>query len=991
MNGYRSNSTFFDEFYTDKFTLSEDTIVLDPNSSEEELERDMDEYESQPNAQKKDSDAAAIHKYGKTNQQIYDDTKSKFLKEPIDDKEIIVTPQGTINLEADLDSEFLEKNDIILNFEDWIKKKNNILFITGLSGSGKSTISESVAKNYKAELIHLDNVTIVCMESYTDEKRKRKFEQLKSECADAAKYFKRKDVPFISKEYTWEDKVIVDQAIHFLNWFIGEHANNGKQYVIEGTHLFRAYTPEYLSCKPCIIKGTSVSTTMFRRSNRDLSRDITRSGYYDAYVNWFNAFTIFTNKHYMKQVKQFNFLKDRIYAYTESADEEFMDAPEKEYNIKKYTEDDVESVITWALGSNINIVTPAKNLEELETMWYKYNSMVRKHKRVSDWKSLEVFGVSNQDFYEFQKSYFLAIQTKLDDYDEISKEDIITNTILSKNHDTTIDKILDLEDALSESSMVVTESSLMDVRNIYKDEDPNDIVNVIDSEIFPLDMPFYTPIELDNLGVFDDENNRFFPISDEKNMVGDMSSKEWYEQYKMLMHGFRTESYNPSEWVKAVRNLMYKKEILEATTAPEDELNKLNQSILELGWNPYIEFSDANRMAARKRVLEQLQNRFNDTIIDLPKRYKGYTENCCEILMEAADRKKLHPIHIVLVEGETLFSKTIKAVTKGPFSHAAICLDRDFEKLYSFNVLNSEGSLGGLSIESIDAYPKENTLGVYTIFVKEKDYKKIKQVLTEYLNNAKETSYNFVKCILLALKIPTKSDMNMICSEFVDNILKLTDIDLTGKASSLVNPNDFYKASKYSNKIYKIYEGKVKDFKSSKAALLTKAISNRAKAIKEAVEFISKYAVPDALKNVLNPLLEVKELPVKLDDAGNLYIKPIKGFNPENEYQGSHKLLRTYEENKNYEGMKYELCRLWFLNNYIESRLSSNVKNKVELTKTRARVLNDFHKYLKMVTEAEKDFNFNAYFEQSPFSDSYIKIDNSTIKGAFKLIKDILR
>lgn len=774
MNGYRSNSTFYDEFFDDKFTLNEDTVVLDPNSSEEELEQDKDEYDSQHYDQKKRSDAAAMDKYGKTNQQIYDDTKSKFLKKPVDDDETIVTPHGTINLEAE--------------------------------------------------------------------------------------------------------------------------------------------------------------------------------------------------------------------------DGEFEDAPDKEYPIKKYSDIDVESVITWAIGSNINIVTPAKSLEELETMWYKYNSMVRKHKRVSDWKCLEVFGVTNQDFYEFQKSYFLAIQTKLDDYDEISKEDIVTNTILSKNHDTTIDKVLELEKTLTESGVVVNESSLMDVRSIYKSEDNfNDIINVIDSEIFPLDMPFYTPIELDNLGVFDDENNRFHPISDEKNMVGNMKAKEWYEQYKMLMYGFRTESYNPSEWVKAVRNLMYRKEMLENTTATEEDINKINQSILELGWNPYIEFSDANRIAARDRVLGQLQYNFNNTIIDLQEHYKSYTEDCCEILMEAAAKKKLHPIHIVLVEGETLFSNTIKKVTKGPFSHAAICLDRDFKKLYSFNILGAEGSMGGLSIESIENYPKENKLGVYTIFVKENDYKKIKEALMQYLSHAKETSYNFIKCVLLALKIPTKSDMNMICSEFVDNILKLTDIDITGKVSSLVNPNDFYKASKYSNKIYKIYEGKVKDFKYNKASLITKAISARAKAIKEAVEFISKYPIPDQLKNILNPLLEVKELPIKLDDSGNIFIKPIKGFDPETEYQGSHKLLKAYNENKNYEGIKYELCRLWFLNNYIESRLSSNVKNKVELTKTRARVLNDFHKYLKMVTEAENDFNFNTYFEQSPFSDSYIKIDNSTIKGAFKLIKDILR
>lgn len=756
----------------DKFTLKEDTIILDPHSSEEELEQDKDEYDAQYYDQKKRSDAAAISKYGKTNQQIYDATKSKYLKKPVDDDETIVTPQGTINLEAE--------------------------------------------------------------------------------------------------------------------------------------------------------------------------------------------------------------------------DGEFKDAPDKEYHIKKYTQDDVESVITWSIGSNINIVTPAKNLEELESMWHRYNSMVRKHKRVSDWKSLEVFGVTNQDFYEFQKSYFLSIQTKLKDYDEISKDDIVVNTILSKNHVTAIDKVLDLEKIMSESA--ITESSLIDVRSIYKADDFNDICNVIDSEIFPLDMPFYSPIELDNLGVFDDENNRFYPISDEKNMVGDMKAKEWYEHYKMLMHGFRTEAFDTSKWVSAVRTLMFKKEMLESSGYPEEEINKINQSILELGWNPYIEFSNQNRIAARKRILEQLQNNFNNSIINLSKIYKSYSEECCEILMETAFKKKLHPVNIVLVEGETLFSKTIKKVTNGNFSHAAICLDKDFDKLYSFNLLGAEGKSGGLSYESIDNYPQENLLGVYTVFVKEDHYKKIKEALKRYINNAKDTSYNFIKCIFLALNIPTKSDMDLICSEFVDNILKLANIDITGKDSSLVNPNDFYIAAKNNNKIYKIYEGKVKEFKKSKAVLTISGISARAKTIVEAVEKISLYPnIPNDLKNILNPLLEVKELPIKLDGEGNVFIKPIKGLDPEAEYQGAHKLLKVYEENKNYDGMKYELARLWFLNNYIESRLSSNAKNKVELTKIRARILNDFYKYLDIVNKEENSFNFIDYFEQSPFSDSYIKIGNGTIKGAFKLIKNILR
>ena len=87
--------------------------------------------------------------------------------------------------------------------------------------------------------------------------------------------------------------------------------------------------------------------------------------------------------------------------------------------------------------------------------------------------------------------------------------------------------------------------------------------------------------------------------------------------------------------------------------------------------------------------------------------------------------------------------------------------------------------------------------------------------------------------------------------------------------------------------------------------------------------------------------------------------------------------------------MKYELCRLWFLNSLIERKIYT--KNNKDLYKVRARILNDFNKYMNEITENDKSFNFIEYYKETPFNDDTVKIKSSTLKYTAKYIKDLLR
>ena len=61
-------------------------------------------------------------------------------------------------------------------------------------------------------------------------------------------------------------------------------------------------------------------------------------------------------------------------------------------------------------------------------------------------------------------------------------------------------------------------------------------------------------------------------------------------------------------------------------------------------------------------------------------------------------------------------------------------------------------------------------------------------------------------------------------------------------------------------------------------------------------------------------------------------------------------------------------------------------KNKIKL---RARILNDFNKYLKEVTSKDTGFNFTEYYNNTPFSDNEIVISKNTVRGTVQLVKSI--
>ena len=148
-------------------------------------------------------------------------------------------------------------------------------------------------------------------------------------------------------------------------------------------------------------------------------------------------------------------------------------------------------------------------------------------------------------------------------------------------------------------------------------------------------------------------------------------------------------------------------------------------------------------------------------------------------------------------------------------------------------------------------------------------------------------------------------------------------------------------------------------------------------------------------RSMTRRLLNEKGIGFEFNRKGDLFINNfLKKKDYQSQYMEAHRLLVEYDKSNNIDGMKYELAKLYFLATKIQEDLIVAKRDKTntkKLTDIRARVLNDFHKYIKVVLKDDKHFNFSNYYQRSEFSDDSIVIKSPTLKYTGKYAKDILR
>lgn len=472
-------------------------------------------------------------------------------------------------------------------------------------------------------------------------------------------------------------------------------------------------------------------------------------------------------------------------------------------------------------------------------------------------------------------------------------------------------------------------------------------------------VPYFDPISLDQLY----DCNIYSDTPYITKLIDGTDIDIWKNYYSIYCSA--GQSKFETIWYKTLREL-------DRSLSIDKNNAAIKQSMLSLGWNPEVKFNPMNIRLSRTKINNIVSNK-SVKYINL---YNCINENC-----NLTDRK-FYPIFIVLLYSGTISSKIIKYTTQSIYSHAAISIDPKLSILYSFNANNGSAS-GGFSIETINSYiqksKKDGKLYISTILVNKYQYNLIKNIISFYQNNSNKTTYSFPNLlnILRNHYIDSYMQLSMICSEFVDFLLKTADINLTDKSSNLVIPDDFIINNKY---IYVLYDDILSNFNINKVHA---ALNSLHSAEVESCDCIDNYFN-------INFILNEKSLPIEIDSEGNLNIKT--SVDLETEYQRAHRLLLNYEYTGNIEGMKFEVARLFYLNNKAELLLKVTLlqkEKKKEIKDTRARILNDFNKYFKIISATDTTFNFTEYYTNTPFNDQDIKISKYTIEWLMKTVGKI--
>lgn len=515
-------------------------------------------------------------------------------------------------------------------------------------------------------------------------------------------------------------------------------------------------------------------------------------------------------------------------------------------------DEEIEQAKQYMNDMNTVIMYPTKTLEDLEDLYNRMMSEVSPDDIINnDNKTIELFGYTNDELYQKCKSNFLKAHYDLEEgLNRISLHNKTNILLATSATDSIIKEYLDICNFEDQpiTSICEVDMNIVNIADKLSSLLEYTPVRALDDIINSNPMPMYLPKEIETDPIDINPNmesvsrfNEFFDnlyqgFSNEEDIIA--YQKEWYNTVQQLQSEYNILKNNTS-----VRYYYDDNYIPQYDISQDIITEDLRQTIFNLGWHPDYDISKVtNWNEINTNTLNQIKERYygNNKIINLCElmtlidNIKGNNDEN----LKPERRKNLNPVYIVLSAGIKNSSNIIKWWTKGPFSHAAIGLNYDLETIYSYN--NAGGEHQGLSIEGMSFFHPEQRIAVYSIFVDDEDMIALKKNIEFYVNNKDKTHYSKFNIVTLVLNKSVNFQYDMICSQFVDRLLKFINININDKDSALVSPNDFYRAAATNTKIYKLYDGKSKNYKPEKIKKVIDRLlySDKTKCFKEFSEIL---------------------------------------------------------------------------------------------------------------------------------------------------------
>lgn len=432
----------------------------------------------------------------------------------------------------------------------------------------------------------------------------------------------------------------------------------------------------------------------------------------------------------------------------------------------------------YEIDTNMHIVgrVTGKDVDEylsnLEKSFIDFNAQTHDHRRKSDDKCREIYGMSNIERYNKLKANALNLK-------------LVKSTDNKTLDSSKVQQLGEFVSQVYDNMQAVNEVEQLKVNKHRRFND----------------TPYFTPTELIDMGVHGN-HNFYSKDADNDGLITNIKVATWFDSYKDMCMDHIFEDYR-KDWIDTLDMLYSDFEDIKAS-GDEEKILARKQSILDLGWNPEIPFNRKNRLKASERVSKILDETIPKDIFinldDIPESEED------DIIEEQITKKTHQPVFLIFTQGKTpIISSGIKFVTHSKYSHASISFDPELNEVYSFN-MGAPGENGSGFVRENLKYFKDNVISVMAFFAPNKVVDNLKEKINSFKDN--KTTYDFGIILNKLLHIDRRvsnNEYNQVCSTFVDSVLKSNGINLTGDIE-IPDPGQLYNASKSApNKIIEIF------------------------------------------------------------------------------------------------------------------------------------------------------------------------------------------
>ena len=367
---------------------------------------------------------------------------------------------------------------------------------------------------------------------------------------------------------------------------------------------------------------------------------------------------------------------------------------------------------------------------------------------------------------------------------------------------------------------------------------------------------------------------------------------------------------------------------------------------------------------------------------------------------ESANDDKLYPVYIMLMHSGTALATAIKTVTQSHFSHSSISFDSSMHRMYSFGrKFDMNPFIGGFKKEDIRApFFKERDIpyALYVVPCTKSEVDLMKKRLEYFDKNKTKFKYDFTGLFKNYFGIADNPEYKWFCSRFVADIIN------AGRPSSepyVVEPS-LMKPEDFQNTNFAIYV--TGGMLASYDELFVQRVTNRIlrteklrRAQEKKLQSTNESTIYDldaynpyqdlTLNYQLSMMSEaafesffeyLRSFKIRFDKDGNPIISRREYDQLDQHFRQSVRNMKAYYKAGNYESMKEELCKVYYmielinqyyLNPRVKKSNRTNADIKKEMMDLRSVMMNMFQQNLKLVTTHDPKFNFQTYYDNSKY------------------------